>query len=74
RGPGGGGARGGAAGGGAAPPPPPAPPPAAPGPRAAAMVRGGALVEPVPEERPALDDAHGRFVVALHERGWLPDD
>ncbi|WP_426500706.1 FGGY-family carbohydrate kinase [Streptomyces sp. D54] len=41
---------------------------------AAAMVRAGALVEPVPEERPALDDAHGRFVVALHERGWLPDD
>lgn len=41
---------------------------------AAAMVRGGALVEPVPEERPALDDAHGRFVAALHERGWLPAD
>lgn len=40
---------------------------------AAAMVRA-ALVEPVPEERPALDDAHGRFVEALHERGWLPDD
>ncbi|NED29184.1 carbohydrate kinase, partial [Streptomyces anulatus] len=41
---------------------------------AAAMVRGGALVEPVPEERPALDDAHGRFVVALRERGWLDDN
>ncbi|WP_030592035.1 FGGY-family carbohydrate kinase [Streptomyces anulatus] len=40
---------------------------------AAAMVRPGALVEPVPEERPALDDAYGHFVAALRERGWLPD-
>ncbi|MEU6042716.1 FGGY-family carbohydrate kinase [Streptomyces griseus] len=41
---------------------------------AAAMVRTGALVEPVPAERPALEDAHARFVEALRERGWLPDD
>ncbi len=41
---------------------------------AAAMVRTGALVEPVPRERPALEESHGRFVAALRERGWLPDD
>ncbi|MFE9696682.1 FGGY-family carbohydrate kinase [Streptomyces sp. NPDC006270] len=41
---------------------------------AAAMVRGGALVDPVPEERPALDDAYGRFAAALRARGWLFDD
>jgi sugar (pentulose or hexulose) kinase len=40
---------------------------------AAAMVSTGALVEPVPEERPALDDAYGRFVTALRERGWLSE-
>ncbi|MET8660671.1 FGGY-family carbohydrate kinase [Streptomyces griseus] len=40
---------------------------------AAAMVRGGALVDPVPGERSALDDAHGRFVAALRERGWISD-
>ncbi|MFD9849671.1 FGGY-family carbohydrate kinase [Streptomyces parvus] len=41
---------------------------------AAAMVRTGALVEPVPRERPALEESHGRFVATLRERGWLPDD
>ncbi|MGQ4727657.1 MULTISPECIES: FGGY-family carbohydrate kinase [Streptomyces] len=41
---------------------------------AAAMVRTGALVEPVPRERPALEETYGRFAAALRERGWLPDD
>ncbi|MEU2999181.1 FGGY family carbohydrate kinase [Streptomyces sp. NPDC006995] len=41
---------------------------------AAAMVRSGALTEPVRAERPALEEAYGRFVAALSERGWLPDD
>ncbi|MFH8435776.1 FGGY-family carbohydrate kinase [Streptomyces sp. NPDC018007] len=40
---------------------------------AAAMVSGGALVEPVAAERPALDDAFGRFVEELRARGWLDD-
>ncbi|WP_228994440.1 FGGY-family carbohydrate kinase [Streptomyces sp. DH8] len=38
---------------------------------AAAMVNGGALVEPVAAERPALDDAFGRFAEELRARGWL---
>ncbi|MFD5201572.1 FGGY-family carbohydrate kinase [Streptomyces sp. NPDC058375] len=41
---------------------------------AAAMVRGGALIEPVSAQRPALQDSYGRFVEALRGRGWLPDD
>lgn len=41
---------------------------------AAGMARGGAHVEPVSAERPALEDSYGRFVAALRERGWLPDD
>ncbi len=40
---------------------------------AAAMARGGALIEPVAAERPALDDAYGRFTEELRTRGWLPD-
>ncbi|RPK54859.1 Xylulose kinase [Streptomyces sp. ADI96-02] len=41
---------------------------------AEAMVRAGALVEPEPDERSALDDGYGRFTAALRERGWLPED
>uniref|UniRef100_UPI00211D3101 FGGY-family carbohydrate kinase n=1 Tax=Streptomyces sp. ms184 TaxID=1827974 RepID=UPI00211D3101 len=41
---------------------------------AAAMVHSGALVEPVPAERPALEETYGRFVMALRGRGWLSDD
>ncbi|MGW8489172.1 FGGY-family carbohydrate kinase [Streptomyces sp. NPDC055886] len=41
---------------------------------AAAMVGEGVLVEPVPAQRPALEDSYGRFVGALRDRGWLPDD
>ncbi|MGW4309625.1 FGGY-family carbohydrate kinase [Streptomyces californicus] len=40
---------------------------------AAAMAGGGALIEPVAAERPALDDAYGRFTEELRTRGWLPD-
>ncbi len=37
------------------------------------MAGGGALIEPVAAERPALDDAYGRFTEELRTRGWLPD-
>ncbi|MFE6699177.1 FGGY-family carbohydrate kinase [Streptomyces sp. NPDC057718] len=40
---------------------------------AAAMVGEGVLVEPVPAQRPALEDSYGIFVAALRDRGWLPE-
>lgn len=38
---------------------------------AAAMTGGGELVEPVREEKAALDASYARFVAELERRGWL---
>ncbi|OEV28273.1 hypothetical protein AN220_01990, partial [Streptomyces nanshensis] len=37
---------------------------------AAAMTGEGRLVEPVPEEKAALDDSYARFTEELTARGW----